>query len=259
MRPSSVCIPVAKTTPRASPPVALLPLKRRSRAVIRGTPTSTSSAERSAGVDSPVRVERSTSTAPEIRRMSAAMRSPSSTTTTSPGTRSAAMIRNGLPPRNTVTRWGRNCARASTARSACISCTNAKRALSAITSRTAMAMVWLPTANDSAAASHSSNASGWVSWRASSPGHLRPPRRRSSLGPYWISRRRASAADRPTGEARRSRISNSTLSVASTSTDRCAGAPSALSGRRCTRARPWRLNRPSSSARARARGYAGMG
>ncbi len=104
MRPSSVCIPVANTTPRASPPVALVPLKRRSRAAIRGTSTSTSAAERSAGADSPLSVERSTSTAPEIMRMSAAMRSPSSTTTTSPGTRSAARIDDRSPSRSTVTR-----------------------------------------------------------------------------------------------------------------------------------------------------------
>ncbi len=138
---------------------------------MRGTPASISSAERSAGADSPVSVERSTSTAPEIRRMSAAMRSPSSTTTMSPGTSSAAAIDDGSGPRSTVTRWGRNCASASTARSACISCTNANSALSAITSSTAIATVRLPTANESAAASHSSSASGCVSWRMSSPGH----------------------------------------------------------------------------------------
>ena len=61
---------------------------------------------------------------------------------------------------------------------------------------------------------------------------LRPPRRRNSLGPYWISRRRASPRERPTGEARRSRMSNSTLSVASTSTGCCAGATIGAVGRK---------------------------
>ena len=85
-------MPVAKTTPWASPPVQLVPLKTRSRAVSRGTSTSRSEAERSAGADSPVSADMSTSIAPERRRTSAAIRSPSSSTTTSPGTSSTASI-----------------------------------------------------------------------------------------------------------------------------------------------------------------------
>ena len=103
MRPSSVRIPVANTTPRASPPVALVPLNNRSWAATRATLGSIRSAERSAGADSPLSVDRSTSTAPEIMRMSAAMRSPSSTSTMSPGTSSTATISCGVPSRSTRT------------------------------------------------------------------------------------------------------------------------------------------------------------
>ena len=227
MRPSSVRIPVAKTTPRACPPVALVPLNSRSCAAIRATLGSIRSAERSAGADSPLSVERSTSTAPAIRRMSAAMRSPSSTSTTSPGTSSTATISCGVSSRRTRTFCGRNWARASTARSACISWIRANSAFSAITSSTAIATVSLPTANDSAAASHKSSASGWVSWRASSAGHFNPPRRCSSFGPYCSSRRLASALESPCGELRRSRISSSTCSVGS-----IAEASSGLAGAR---------------------------
>ncbi len=64
IRPSSVCMPVAKTSARASPSVQVAPMNARSRAAKRGTPTSTSSAERITGADSPVRVDISSSTAP---------------------------------------------------------------------------------------------------------------------------------------------------------------------------------------------------
>ena len=226
MRPSSVRIPVANTTPRACPPVALVPLKSRSCAAIRATLASIRSAERSTGADSPLSVERSTSTAPEIKRMSAAMRSPSSTSTMSPGTSSTAVISCEVRSRSTRAFCGRNCAKASTARSACICWIRANSAFSAITSSTAMATVSLPTANDSAAASHSSSASGWLSWRASSAGHFIPPRRCSSFGPYCRRRRWASAPESPCSELRRSRISNSTCSVGSiaAASSRLAGA-----------------------------------
>ncbi len=123
IRPSSVAMPVAKTTPWASPPVQLVPLKTRSRAVSRGTSTSREEAERSAGTDSPVSADMSTSIAPERRRTSAAIRSPSSSATTSPGTSSTASISRDSPSRIARARCGMNCARASTARSACTSCT----------------------------------------------------------------------------------------------------------------------------------------
>ena len=258
MRPSSVCMPVANTTARASPPVALVPLKRRSRAAIRGTPR----------VDQLGRAQRRGRLAGERREvhLDGARRS------------GACRRRCGRPPRRPRRRRGparrrrsRRASRRAAPSPAGAGTARAPRrrarpaspartrstALSAITSRTATATVSLPTANDSAAASHSSSASGCVSWRASSRGHFRPPRRRSSLGPYCISRRSASRVESPVRELRKSRSSNSTLSVMSMSTASCAVGPSALSGRRSTGPCPCRLNRPSSCARARARGSAG--
>ena len=47
--------------------------------------------------------------------MSAAIRSPSSNTTTSPGTRPVASITAGVPSRSTVACWGMYAASASTA------------------------------------------------------------------------------------------------------------------------------------------------
>ncbi len=90
-------------------------------------------------------------------------------------------------------------------------------ALSAITSSTATAIVWLPTANESAAATQSSSASGCVSWRASSAGQLGPPRRSSTFGPYWSSRRSASWLLSPPRSPPRSRSSLPSASSASTS------------------------------------------
>jgi hypothetical protein len=85
IRPSSVCMPVANTTPRASPSVQVVPLKTSSRACSSGTPWSYRSAARNTGIDSPVSVEASTSTPPSISRASAEIRSPCSISRTSPG------------------------------------------------------------------------------------------------------------------------------------------------------------------------------
>ena len=212
MRPSSVLIPVAKTTPRASPPVQLVPLNARSCAVSTGTFTSTIEAERSMGTDSPVSEDMSTSMAPCKRRRSAAIRSPASMTTMSPGTSSAASISCGEPSRTAFTRWGMYLASASTACSACTSWTKAKAALRKMMRMTAAATTSDPTAVSSPAAIHSSSARGCVNWRASSPGQRRPPRRRSSFRPYCNSSRRASAEVSPARELCRSRRSRSAAS-----------------------------------------------
>ena len=200
-------MPVANTTPWASPPVQLVPLKTRSRATNRGTSTSRIEAERSLGTDSPVRADKSTSMAPRRRRMSAAMRAPSSSSTTSPGTSSAASMSRGAPSRITLACCGMYSASASTARSACTSCTKAKVALRTMMNKTATATTVEPTTIRSAAAIHSSNASGCVNCRTSSRGQRRPPWRRSSLRPYCTRRRLASLLDSPRRELCRSRSS----------------------------------------------------
>ncbi len=205
IRPSSVCIPVAVTRASPSPPVQAVPLKITSAACSSGTPASAGPAERVTGTDSPVSVDMSTSRVPFIRRASAQTLSPSSTSRTSPGTSSRAWISWRAPSRSTLACSGRNAARASTARSACISCANATPAFSKITAAIAIASRGVPLTQASTAATASRTASGWVNCAASSPGQRRPPRRASSFGPYTSSRRAASRPDRPAGTARRSR------------------------------------------------------
>ena len=61
MQPSSVRIPVAKTSACASPPTHDVPLKTSSRASSSGPLASANSAARRTGCDSPVRVDTSTS------------------------------------------------------------------------------------------------------------------------------------------------------------------------------------------------------
>jgi hypothetical protein len=189
----------------ASPPVQAVPLNTTYLASSKVAAPSTASVDRVTGTDSPVRVEASTSTVPLISRASAQMRSPSSISSTSPGTSSRASISHRSPSRSTQARSGRNAASASTARSACISWANAKPALSRITAAIAMPSRGVPLPHASIAANISSNASGWVNCRASSPGHRLPPRRASSFGPYTSSRRATSRADRPSRELPRSR------------------------------------------------------
>ena len=118
IRPISVCMPVANTTAVASPPVQVVPENTTSRACSSGPRHSTRSAERYAGIDSPVSVDRSTSTPPVRIRASADTPSPSSTTSTSPGTSNEASITRVPPSRSTFASLGRYCASASTARSA---------------------------------------------------------------------------------------------------------------------------------------------
>ena len=60
-----------------------------------------------------------------------------------------------------------------------------------------------PLARASSAARPNNRARGWVNWRASSPGHCRPPRRLSSFGPSATSLRAASRVERPDADVRR--------------------------------------------------------
>jgi hypothetical protein len=214
-RPSSVCMPVAKTTARASPSVQVDPMNARPRACRRGTPASARSAERRTGCDSPVSADMSSSSAPSISRTSAGTRSPSSRRMTSPGTISDASSATGCPSRTKVVLCGRYADSASTACSACRSWNSAIVALIRITRITAIPTVLFPIANSSPAATHSSSASGWVSCAATSRGQETPSRRCSSLVPYCSDRRCASALLRPSREVRRSRSRTSRASSTS--------------------------------------------
>src|SRR5665647_684383 len=139
IRPSSVCMPVLKTTAVASPPVQLVPLKTRSRASRTGPLVVNGSALRSNGSDSPVSVDRSISTDPDSSRASAETRSPSSIRITSPGTSSRTSTTLGFASRTTRTVIGKYAESASTACSACRSWMKAKSALMRITTTIAIA------------------------------------------------------------------------------------------------------------------------
>ncbi len=107
IRPSSVCIPVANTSASPSPPTQAVPLNTSSRASSSGPVASANSAERKTGCDSPVSVDRSTSTAPSRRRASAEIRSPSASRRMSPGTSVRASTVWRVPSRRTVACGGR--------------------------------------------------------------------------------------------------------------------------------------------------------
>ena len=123
--PSSVPMPVATTTPRARPWVTVVPLKPR---LVRSPSASLSptraSVRFSTVTDSPVSVDSSTlSCAASSSRRSAGIWLPASSSTMSPGTRSAAGTGCGWPPRSTcacaAASW-RSAAIAWSARRACV-------------------------------------------------------------------------------------------------------------------------------------------
>ena len=144
IRPSSVCVPVANTTARAVPATQEVPLNTTSTASISRTCTAEGSACRDTGWDSPVRADTSASTAPDSSLASAEIRSPSSITSTSPGTSSSARTVVRRPSRSTAACGGRKPRSASTARSACCSCAKARPALSTITATIAAPNTGVP-------------------------------------------------------------------------------------------------------------------
>ena len=134
MCPNSVSAPVAKTTARAVPEATLVPAKTRLRAWMRGTSSSIGTDWRRTGSDSPVSAASFVaSSAAAIRRQSAEIASPSASSTTSPGTRSAASTSAGAPSRSTCARAGSSRLSASAVRSARYSWTNPMIALSRTT------------------------------------------------------------------------------------------------------------------------------
>ena len=214
MRPSSVCMPVAVTSTRASPPVQVVPVKTRSRGPSpRGdgvvedggatgpAPTHRSSVDMSSSTgagDQPARPHRPC-LRPLWRRASRR-----------PAPEPPGVDLHPLAVAHDVALGGAGReARASIERSACSCSTKANAALRMITISTAIATTTLPDARASAAAPHRSSASGCVSWRPRSRGQLRVVRRSSSFGPCTTSRRAASRLDRPSGPLPRSRSTRS--------------------------------------------------
>ena len=177
MRPSSVCIPVAKTTPRASPPTQVVPLKTTSRASSSG-PWLVAGRRRAedglrlAGQRRQVDLERALGAAARRPRPGR----PPRASRMSPGTSGArvdtvAAGRRG-PPSPAAAGSG---ASASTARSACRSWRTRTRRSATIDGDDAPPSTGVPARSASAAATHSSSASGCVSWCSSSRGQRRAP------------------------------------------------------------------------------------
>jgi len=198
--PSSVCMPVATTRPRARPWVAVVPLK----AMFTRSPRALVSWAARVPVclatvtDSPVSADSSTcSCAISIRRRSAGIWLPASSSTMSPGTSALAGSTCTSPPRSTVACAAasrRSAARAWSARQAC---TKPMAALSTTMTRMTSVSVRSPTRPDTTAAP--SNTSTMKSWNCSSSS-ARGPRRAwssSSLAPWRAARRVASSACRP--------------------------------------------------------------
>ncbi len=147
MRPISVSMPVPVTTARPTPRATAVPLNT----MLCRSPREPSSAS---GVtvlvtasDSPVS-EASCTCSEEalIRRASAATASPSPSTRTSPGTRSAAGIVASLPSRSTVALAAVMSARAATASAALFSCTKPMTALASTISRMTTTSIGRPPA-----------------------------------------------------------------------------------------------------------------
>ena len=118
--PSSVRMPVATTSPRARPWVAVVPLN----AMFRRSPSAwaaplSTEACFSTVTDSPVSADSSTlNWAMSIRRRSAGIWLPASSSTMSPGTSSRVAMRCTSPPRSTLAWAAASCCRAAMARSA---------------------------------------------------------------------------------------------------------------------------------------------
>ena len=183
---STVCPPVASTSPSAAPEVMYVPAKARS------------PARSAAGTLSPVKVEASTLTSSAVARvMSAGTRSPGDSTTTSPTTTSAASTISGWPSRRTTTAAGSRSRRRSAARSARCSWTNANTPLTMMTTRIATPSCGMPATTASTPATQSMRAKKWVNWAANLRHVCAAGGGGSRFGPSAASRSAASADVRP--------------------------------------------------------------
>jgi hypothetical protein len=182
IRPSSVCMPVAVVIARASPPVHVVPLNSRFSASSSGTRLSPASADRVTGADSPVTVDRSTSTLPDRMRPSAQIRSPSLTASRSPGTSSRAGISSSVPSR--ITRaLGEEGGQGFHGPLGLHFLREGEDRVQDDDGGDGDGQPRVPLAQASAAAAASSRARGWKSCCASSRGQRRPVRRAGSFGP----------------------------------------------------------------------------
>ena len=186
-----VCIPVANTTARASPPVQVVPLNTRSAASSRPAPPRRNRPERHTGTDSPVSVDVSTSTLPASRRASArdaiAFGDDEDVAGHDVGRVDRPLVtgpHDGRPRREVAAQQLDGSFRL-------LFLNERETAFTRSTITTATPTVDEPVATDNAAASHSSSASGWSSWRANRRTQERAAAARAR------SARSAAAAGRP--------------------------------------------------------------
>ena len=198
--PSSVCMPVATTRPRARPWVAVVPLK----AMFTRSPRALASCAARVPVclatvtDSPVSADSSTwSCAISIRRRSAGIWLPASSSTMSPGTSALAGTTCTSPLRSTVAcaaaSW-RSAAMAWSARQACI---KPMSALSTTITRMTTVSVASPTSPETTAAPSSTSTMKSLNCSINSASSPRRAWSCSSLAPCCAARRVASSACRP--------------------------------------------------------------
>jgi len=151
--PSSVRIPVAMTRAIPAPRVAAVPLKRRERRSVSAASGGTGRGSFPTGADSPVSADSFAWRRDEaMMRRSAAIRSPASRITMSPGTRLAAGTTDTASPRRTRARVSTRRRSASTDRTARSSTTNARMAFTAMTTAIAEPSSHSPNPNATAAA-----------------------------------------------------------------------------------------------------------
>ena len=200
--PISVCMPVARTTKVPLPATAAVPAKSSSCRSVMGTFSRSSpmSGSLKTGCDSPVSALWSTRS-PAARRScpSAGTWSPSSSSPTSPGTRSAVGTRRSSPSRRTVISLGRRSCSASTARSARYSWKKLNTPLITMTPKMAQPSSGKPAGKAKAPPTHRSTAKKLVNWSASRMRRGRPATRSSRLAPPAARRRAASPTVSPAG------------------------------------------------------------
>ena len=184
IRPSSVRMPVAKTSARASPPMHVVPLKTRSRASISGPVVSIRSAERYTGCDSPVSAERSSST-PPVEQPGVGRdrgRLPEDDDVAGHEARRVDVLLRPVADRRSPGAGGSGAAPRPRARPG-VSCMNAKPALRTTTTTIAIPSGTIPATKARADAAQRSNARGWLTWRTICAGQWERVRRSRTFGP----------------------------------------------------------------------------
>jgi hypothetical protein len=191
IRPIALAAPVAVTTARPRPRTIVVPADTASRP-----------AALSAGTDSPVSADSSTSSAAaSTTSASAGTMSPSASTSTSPATNSVAGTVACSPSRSTRASGAVSSDSAAMALPAFTSWVTPAAVFTTITSRMTPASVQSPVASVSTAATSSTITSGSRSWPAISSQNEVRRARGSSFGPYVASLAAASAEDSPPSAA----------------------------------------------------------